>query len=451
MNLFFFQQPTARLLSWLLAGSLLFLSLCPTAAKASDWLYTFRPGDNLWNFTRAYLKSPGLQDKLQRYNGIAVADYVPMGRELRIPVEWLIREPAPAKVLFLRGGAHVIHPKDPTPSALAVGDLLRIGDALVTDQESSATLEFADGSRLHIQADSRLTLDTLAAYKGTGMADTRIRLQRGRVESWVIPFRGPASRYEITTPAAVTAVRGTDFRLASSGEPAVTRSSVVEGQTELSSAGGAEVLAAGFGTLVEVGKPPLPPHPLLMPPQLNDISSSVPAMPYHLQWPAITGAQSYRIRISPAKQPEAVVMESSSQMPQLQLPKLPLGNYVLSVSGVDDLGLQGLPGRHDFTVAPLPPIPTPGEWQPNGYLRTLCWRGAGGASGHLFEVATDWEFKRVLWYTELPPESSCVDFPPPSAGRYFGRVKVLLEGVETAFSSPRELVMSPHEFPYSHR
>ncbi len=436
-----------RSATWLSAGLLFFLSLCATPVKAGDWIYTFRPGDNLWNFTRAYLTSPGLQEKLRKYNKIPVADYVPMGTELRIPVEWLRREPAPAEVLFIRGKSYVMHPSESAPASVAVGDLLKVGDTLVTEEESNVTLRFADGSRLFVQAESQVTLDTLASYKGTGMADTRVRLQQGRVESRVIPFTGAGSRYEITTPAAVTAVRGTDFRLGSSGEPAVTRSSVVEGRTELSGSGAAEVLKAGFGTLAEVGKPPMPPRPLLPAPQLKSLAGRVMAMPYNLQWPILDGAKSYRIRVSPAEQSETVVLESAQQMPQLQLSKLPLGAYVLSVSGVDEVGLQGLPGRHDFTVAPPPSIPELGQWASHGYLRTICWKRIADVNGYLFEVGTDGEFNRTLWYIKLPPEHNCVDFPPAIPGRYFGRVKLLLEGVETSFSDPRELIMSPYDFP----
>ncbi|MES9884576.1 MAG: LysM peptidoglycan-binding domain-containing protein, partial [Sedimenticola sp.] len=117
-----------RLAIWFSGGLLFFLLLCATPVKAGDWIYTFRPGDNLWNFTRAYLKSPSLQEKLRKYNKIPVADYVPMGTELRIPVEWLSREPAPAEVLFIRGKSYVMHPSESAPASVAVGDLLKIGD-----------------------------------------------------------------------------------------------------------------------------------------------------------------------------------------------------------------------------------------------------------------------------------------------------------------------------------
>ncbi len=209
------------------------------------------------------------------------------------------------------------------------------------------------------------------------------------------------------------------------------------------------MLKAGFGTLAEVGKPPMPPRPLLPAPQLNSLAGRVMAIPYNLRWPTLDGAKSYRIRVSPAEQPETVVLESVQQVPQLQLAKLPLGTYVLSVSGVDEVGLQGLPGKHNFTVALLPPTPELGQWESRGYLRSICWKGVADVNGYLFEVGKDEAFSHRLWYKKLPPERSCVDFPPATPGRYFGRVKLLLEGVETSFSDPRELIMSQDNFPYS--
>ncbi len=55
-------------------------------------------------------------------------------------------------------------------------------------------------------------MDSLGSFDASGMVDTSVRLKKGRVENRVAPQK-PDSRYRIITPAAVAAVRGTEFRV----------------------------------------------------------------------------------------------------------------------------------------------------------------------------------------------------------------------------------------------
>ena len=78
-------------------------------------------------------------------------------------------------------------------------------------------MQFADQSELQVLPNSEVVLDKLSHHKHTGMVDTRIRLNSGSVNTRV-EKQGPDSHYEISTPAAITAVRGTAFRLSSDAE-----------------------------------------------------------------------------------------------------------------------------------------------------------------------------------------------------------------------------------------
>lgn len=530
-------RPGRRLPAFLSRVCLLLL-LAASPVQAEEWIYTVRPGDNLTSFIDQYLKSPGLLPRVQQLNNIKSADMIPVGMRLRVLVEWLRQAPAPVRVLALRGVALVENPSQSAPSPLAEGDLLGVGDSVVTAAESNVSLGFADGSRLLVAPNSRLTLDRHTAYGHTGMVDTRVRLRRGRVESQVNPLRGGASRYEISTPAAVTAVRGTRFRLESGGEPSVTRSGVIEGQTEISGAGASQAIAAGFGTLAEMGKPPQPPRPLLPHPELAALAPTVSVMPYIYHWPALEGANSYRVRISPAATPEAVVEESESASPQVELSRLADGDYLLTVGGIDEVGLEGLPAQHPFVIArpPLPvvtlasdwpavhqvdspprlewrasgppaaayrvelatddrfltplfqtevvdrlsytppidlepgsyfwrvaavdgegdigafsgtgsfilqppsvPAPRPGPWQTDGVSWSVCWRPLAGVDGYQFQFSAVTDFHPILWDVVNPGEHNCLALRPPGPGRYYARVRTLLDGVETPFSPVNEL------------
>ncbi len=70
---------------------------------------------------------------------------LPPGQLLRFPISWLRIEPAPARVLSVRGRSNCPAPMA-APRALLAGEQLRIGDTVQTEGDSSVTLEFADAS-----------------------------------------------------------------------------------------------------------------------------------------------------------------------------------------------------------------------------------------------------------------------------------------------------------------
>jgi len=182
------------------------LCLWPALAGAQDWNYRVRPGDTLWDLGAAYLKPSIGWQQLQQHNRIDNPYRLPPGELLRFPIGWLRVEPAPARVLAVRGQVELSAADGSSSRAVRAGEQLHIGDAIQTKADSSITLEFADASRLQLREYSRLRLDQLSRYGRTGMVDTRLRLQQGRARNRVTPARGPASRYIIDAPTATSSV-----------------------------------------------------------------------------------------------------------------------------------------------------------------------------------------------------------------------------------------------------
>ncbi|MCR2740532.1 hypothetical protein NSQ98_25110, partial [Salmonella enterica] len=91
------------------------------------------------------------------------------GQLLRFPISWLRTEPAPARVLSVRGKVELAGADGTATRALQAGEQLHIGDTVETEGDSSITLEFADASRLQLREYSRLRLDQLSRYGHTGM------------------------------------------------------------------------------------------------------------------------------------------------------------------------------------------------------------------------------------------------------------------------------------------
>ncbi len=86
------------------AALLCALLLLPGLAAAQDWNYRVRPGDTLWDLGGLYLKADVPWQQLQQHNRIDNPYRLPPGGLLRFPVSWLRVEPAPARVLAVRGG-----------------------------------------------------------------------------------------------------------------------------------------------------------------------------------------------------------------------------------------------------------------------------------------------------------------------------------------------------------
>jgi hypothetical protein len=77
--------------------------LCASPTGAHDWIYTARPGDNIWNLTEKHLTGIRYWKRLQEYNQLATPDRIRPGTRLRIPIRWLKVQPASARVIAVQG------------------------------------------------------------------------------------------------------------------------------------------------------------------------------------------------------------------------------------------------------------------------------------------------------------------------------------------------------------
>ncbi len=99
---------------------------------------------------------------------------------------------------------------DPAGATIAVvqGMAVDLQDRLTTAVNSSATVRLASEITLTLAAHTNLTFNQNVTTGGTGR--TRLNLFEGGLRSLVPPLLRTES-FEIHTPNAITAVRGTDF------------------------------------------------------------------------------------------------------------------------------------------------------------------------------------------------------------------------------------------------
>lgn len=391
--------------------------------SAEDWIYTVRPGDTLWQLTDKYLDGRRYMHQLQEYNNVANPRKIPPGTRLKLPIAWLRIQPAPAKALVVTGRVDLVRRDNAAVVPVGVGTGFTSGDRIRTAPDSSVTVGFADGSRLLVQQGSGLTFDTLSAYSGTGMVDTSLRLDRGRVENRVMPPKGPASRYRISTPAAVAATRGTRFRVNVDDSGELMRGEVLESAIVVTGGGVEKELPEDFGLVAKAGEPPSEPTPLLPAPDLSLVAVLHGKLDLALEWPALAGAEAYRAQLLDSREQLLVDMVTEQSSATLRAPAD--GKYRLRVRAADNLGLEGHNAARLLLVKVLPDPPVvrqPADGVALLKPPRLQWSIAPNATTYDVQVAADSRFSRVVMVRRAYRGDGILVDVRLDPGTYFWRV-----------------------------
>lgn len=109
---------------------------------------------------------------------------------------------------------------------------LKTGDEIRTRRASMADISMDDGSRVVLSPNSSFVL------AGETQTHASVGLGFGRLRAWVRKF---SKKFDVKTPTAVCAVRGTDFTVAAD-ETGATRVEVYEGIVAASGRSGGEVM-----------------------------------------------------------------------------------------------------------------------------------------------------------------------------------------------------------------
>jgi hypothetical protein len=303
------------------------------------------------------------------------------------------------------------------------------GDSVETAEDSNATLKFADGTRLLIQENSSLQLLVVRTVGGE-ISDAEALLEEGNTESRANPDGQPGARFQLQTPVATAAVRGTAFR-ADTEQRRTMRVSVTDGRVSVSNERGRTLVPERFGTVTEAGKPPEKPRPLLNPPDLDGIASVQRYLPIELSWPEDAKAGSYRVQVASDADFQHLVHDEVSETPRLAIADLPDGKFYMRVRPIDRRGIQGLDAKRSFQVdaRPFPPFTRyPGEEASvrQDQLR-FEWTIPDGISRYRLEVAKDGKFDASVIKLELTSAEHTPEMPP-DPGTYSWRVASLAVG-----------------------
>lgn len=416
------QREATQRNGWQAWGLVFLLALvCP--AKAQEWTYRVRPGDTLWDVAGEYLTPSVPWQRLQEHNRVADPYQLAPGSTLRIPVRWLHRQPARAKVVAVRGDAEA-QATAGRAAPVTAGMSLGSGAVVKTSPEATLSLQFADGSRLLLLGDSELLLERLTRLGRSGIADTRLRLRRGRIGNDVRHLRGPAANFIVDTPSASSAVRGTRFRV--EADATGTQTEVLEGRVAVSAGAKSALVRRGYGAVVAPDQPGVTPVALLAAPDLSGLVPAPQVTRAPLTWPAVAGARQYRIQISEHVRFDSLQVDTLVDTPGYALPPLEEGRYHVRVRAIDVRGLEGRDAVAQLQVDGLLQAPYSIAPVAASVVRTpdvaLSWTQAPGAAAYDYEVAGATGFAQPIAHARVEDATSAA-LPQLPPGDYTWRIR----------------------------
>ncbi|MBR9805295.1 hypothetical protein GYB62_02120, partial [bacterium] len=317
------------------------------SAQELEWIYSVRPDDTVAAICDRYTKEPACASKLPAYNKLSLDREPAAGRVLRIPVSWMKLAPVAATVSSVQGQAFHVH-DDGTKTALEENQLLRLGDRVVAEQ-NSLTIKYPDATVIVLQEGSQLELTSVSAYTQKRGLTAEVYLRTGSLRARV-PRHDVRTRFRVRTPAAVAAVRGTEFRVDASelgNGKILAREEVLEGVIAVSTDEHADKdIPMGFGLKVQEGAPPpkdlkkLPPAPAWADKQDGPVI--VREYPYTLSWSKLPKVTGYRFEMYEDNSNEVMLLAHNTTANSYRLNDVAQGCYRVQLNGIDKEDVHGL-------------------------------------------------------------------------------------------------------------
>jgi hypothetical protein len=394
-----------------------------TQAVDADWRYVIQPGDTLITLTEAWLTAPRSWRDLQKLNRVPDPLRLRPGATLRMPVAWLRREASVAEVVFVRGDVQRQRGEGKEAlQRLTTGATLQGGDRIRTGAQSSASLRFADGSRLLVPPDSEVALEQLLVLGRGAIPAVRLDLTKGGADSRVRPNTQRVPMYEMRTPHVNLGVRGTEFRVQLAGGS--SRMQVISGAVHADGLG--PDVAAGQGLLAEGALRRV--SPLLPAPDLSALPATVERLPLRLAWTASpAGAVAWRAQLFASADFDRLLLDARVTEPVAtwaEARELPDGDYTLRLRGIDGGGQEGAAADAAVRLQarPEPPFiqsPAAGAVSYNGAM-ALAWSRNTAAPRVRLQIARDAGFKDLV--LQPPPIDSASHEAKLPDGAYHWRI-----------------------------
>lgn len=318
------------------------------AADANSiFRYTVRKGDTLYTLASKYLSKTADFQTVQRLNNVADPHNIPPGTILRIPDALLRTEPVVGQISSFRGAVTI----DGRQAEL--GAKVRQGMRVETGPNAFVTITLPDASAISLPSQSRIRIEKLRRVLLSGGFDRNFVLEAGRSRATVTPIKDSGSNFRVTTPLSVSAVRGTDFRVAldPGGERALTE--VVGGTVGVAPDEDKDEIAVprSFGTVATPAGIEQPTALLPGPKLLQVERTGEDGVQIGMQ--AVDGATRYRTQLATDVGFQNVIAETVSDTPTASFSGLGNVSFFVRLTAIAASGLEGLPATYALGARPV--------------------------------------------------------------------------------------------------
>lgn len=223
------------------------------------------------------------------------------------------------------------------------GELLAQADGLRTGDASSAQLAFTDGVEVMVDPNSTVVIRESTMDRLDQSVRRNIALVKGSLLTKLTESAKERNKFTFQAGTSESQVRSGKF-WASAVEERRVKLSNYDGTMDVSANKGKVQLKMNEGTIVEKGKDPLPPVPLLPAPQLvwNSIDSVIYSDNFMLRWSPVPNSSGYTVELCRSKEFNTGVRVISAAQTNAALENIELGLVYLRLTAVDKFGLRGM-------------------------------------------------------------------------------------------------------------
>lgn len=320
------------------------------AAREDVVEYIVRPGDSLPAIAARGFENPDGWREAATFNRLPETAALKPGSTLHLRSAWLKTQPLTAVIAAWRGDVVV---RDASGErALAKGMALTEGDLIATAASSFVTLKLPDGSQVSLPSSSSIRITRLRHVLLTDSVDRRFRLERGASDTRVTPMANRSSRFLVSTPVAVAAVRGTEYRVAFDPQAQAQITGVTRGKVVVyrpRDTDDALSLPAGFGGSVSLSAV-AGPVALLAAPQLAALPPAKQGALVRIGVKPQAGAVKFQVELATDAEfvDRMAVQEVDAQAGDgaevvARFTGIEAGQLHVRVAAIDRLGLVGQP------------------------------------------------------------------------------------------------------------
>lgn len=398
--------------------------------------YTFKNADTLNGFAVRYLVNIEAAQTVQRVNGIKDPTKIRPGTILKVPTSLLKGTPIGAKIVAFSGIVSIGGNRG--NAVPTVGMAIAEGNTLTTGGPGFLTITIAGGSNVSIPSQSRVKIVRLRRYLLTGGSDIDLFVEQGRAETSAAPVKGANSRFRMRTPTAVSAVRGTVFRIGYDGPGSSSLTEVVEGAVavDIGKSGAPALIPTGFGAaLPKTGK--LLKEELLPAPQIVNAGTIHADDIVRFRLSPIVGSKGYHTQIARDAGFLEIFAETVAPIAVATFDAVPDGSFFVRSMAIADSGLEGLANTFGFQRR-LTKVSAIGAGNPTGGEFRINWIDQGNASTvYRFQLFVE-NNRNIPMIDEPGLETNGISLTNLPSGTYSWRVEMrqtLPEGIIETWSA----------------